>query len=488
MDLSLDARFSNGAATAAAAAAAAAAAPLAKRQRRDELDTPLKSIAPLVEGLRASFASGCMRPLAARKQQLGRLKSLVADNKDALAAAVQQDLARHPAFTAKILGGCVASCQYAIDNVDAWAAPRPLDSIGERQCELRYAARGAVLVVGTWNFPNPLVIKPLASALAAGCCVLVKLSEVCEHTSALLGRLLEAYLDPRVVRCVRGGVPQATEVLRQKFDTIFYTGNTQVGRVVMRAAAEHLCPCVLELGGKNPVLVGHDANVEVAARKIVDGRLKNAGQFCVAPDYVLADAKVKDALVEAMAKAIVDFFGDDPKQSPSYSRIVNQRHTRRIAALLDDAHAGRVAAGGQYDIGACYVAPTVVVDPSPSSRMMTAEIFGPILPVLAVPDMDAAVAFVNARARPLALYVFSGTAETARGVVDATHSGGSCVNDVIIHMLNEVLPFGGCGESGMGSYHGIFGFKAFSHEKAVMSVAASDDGGVRFPPYASAHQ
>ena len=474
-DLSLDAGFGG----------AAAVPPAAKKQKcsSDEGATPLDAIAGLVAGLRASHAARVMGDLSARRAQLGRLKAMVAENKDALAAAVQRDLARHPAFTAKILGGCMASCQHAIDNLDAWAAPRRLEDIGDKRCELRYVARGTVLIVGTWNFPNPLVIKPLASALAAGCCVLVKLSEVCEHTSALLGRLLGAYLDPRVVRTVAGGVPQATEVLRQKFDTIFYTGNTQVGRVVMRAAAEHLCPCILELGGKNPVLVAHDANVETAARKIVDGRLKNAGQFCVAPDYVLADAKIKDALVAAMAKAIVDFFGDDPKQSPSYSRIVNQRHTRRIAALLDDAHAGRVAAGGHYDVGACYVAPTVVVDPSPSSKMMTAEIFGPVLPVLAVPDMDAAVAFVNARARPLALYVFSGDADAARAAVDATHSGGSCVNDVIIHMLNEVLPFGGCGESGMGSYHGIFGFKAFSHEKAVMSVAASDDGGPRFPPY-----
>ena len=371
----------------------------------------------------------------------------------------------------------------ALENLDAWRAPVPHKSITPNDtCQVRYQPRGVVLIIGTWNFPNPLVLKPLASAIAAGNTVLLKLSEVCPNVSATHAELLQKYLGPDIVRIVKGGVPQATEVLRQKFDMIFYTGNTAVGKVVMRAAAEHLTPCVLELGGKNPVVVARDADINIAARKIVDGRLKNVGQFCVAPDHVFVEEPVAKELASAMVAAVREFYTEDPKTSASFSRIISERHAARIAGLLNDEHGGDILVGGKYDIADRYVDPTIVYNPDDASRVMNEEIFGPILPVKTVASISDAIERINKRPRSLALYVFTSNDETAQRIVNSTFSGGACVNDVIVHMLNTVLPFGGNGESGMGSYHGVYGFRSFSHEKAVMHVAhGSDRAG--YPPF-----
>eukprot|EP00656_Telonema_subtile_P009242 TRINITY_DN1433_c0_g1_i4.p1 TRINITY_DN1433_c0_g1~~TRINITY_DN1433_c0_g1_i4.p1 ORF type:complete len:477 (-),score=89.51 TRINITY_DN1433_c0_g1_i4:304-1734(-) len=452
----------------------------------EEIYTPLEDIPGLVQDLRSSFRNGTTRPLEYRKTQLTALRALISENSAALADAVCADMGRHPTFTKGVLHGCVASCDDCLANLDAWCAPKSCGvagpPAGSNSCELRYIPRGTALVVGTWNFPNPLVWKPLASALAAGNTVLLKLNEICEHTSALMEELVAKYMDPTCVRVVQGGVEVATEVLKQRFDIIFYTGNTMVGRVVMRAAAEHLTPCVLELGGKNPVVVAADADIRTAARKIVDGRFKNTGQFCVAPDYVLCEASVQDELVEQMKLAVVEFFTDTPKKCDSYGRIINRRHTARVAALLED-HGGEVVAGGEVDLERSYVAPTIVLEPSKDSKLMQDEVFGPILSVCSVPDVPAAVDHIQSAEAPLALYVFSGSQETVDLVINSTHSGGACANDVIIHMLNDMIPFGGCGHSGFGSYHGEWGFKAFSHEKGVMLVDPADSGGKRFPPF-----
>jgi len=314
-----------------------------------------------------------------------------------------------------------------------------------------------------------------------------------------------------------GGIPEITEVLKQPFDVIFYTGkflrslsflllyfspgfaslkntnnmdklsisprlsgSTGVGKVVMAAAAKHLTPCILELGGKNPVIVSKDCNVTVAARKIIDGRLKNSGQFCVAPDYVLCDEEVQPQLVSEMKAAVREFFTDDPKTCDSFSRIISQKHTARVAKLLEN-HGGEVVIGGDVSIEDRYISPTIVVNPKPDSALMQEEVFGPILSIVSVKDYKQALSMI--KDEPLALYLFTRDNDITNYVVNHTRSGGVCVNDVIIHMLNEVLPFGGMGTSGMGSYHGEFGFKAFSHEKAVMIVPPEDVGAGRYPPF-----
>jgi aldehyde dehydrogenase (NAD+) len=255
----------------------------------------------------------------------------------------------------------------------------------------------------------------------------------------------------------------------------------------MAAAAAHLTPTILELGGKNPAIVTRDANISVAAKKIVDGRFKNAGQFCVAPDYVLCDENVLDEFLKCVQRAVTTFFGKNPQDSESFGRIVSERHCKRLAALISDpTRGGKVLMGGDVNISQRYVSPTVILNPSVKSKVMTQEIFGPVLPVLSVKSADDAMEFVNDRHSPLALYVFSRSSSTCNHVVNGTRSGGVCVNDVIVHMLNETLPFGGFGESGMGNYHGIYGFRAFSHERAVMIVDPSHDDLSRYPPYKSA--
>jgi acyl-CoA reductase-like NAD-dependent aldehyde dehydrogenase len=293
---------------------------------------------------------------------------------------------------------------------------------------------------------------------------------------------MATYLDDQAVVVVEGAVPETTALLEQRFDHILFTGSTGVGRVVMAAAAKHLTPVTLELGGKSPTIVAADADLDVAARRIVWGKFVNAGQTCIAPDYVLADASIRDRLVDRMTRTLVDFYGADPKVSTDFGRVVNAQHLDRLRGLLESA-GGTIAVGGTIDEDIRYVAPTIVVDPDLEAPIMAEEIFGPILPVLAVESMDEAVRFVNERPKPLALYVFSGSGDVVDDVLDRTTSGGACVNQTLIHILPSDLPFGGVGPSGMGAYHGQLGFDTFSHLRSVLYKPQKPDPKILYPPY-----
>ncbi len=429
--------------------------------------------------LSSQAPNGVGDSLKERLEQLTSLQKMIAENIDGLCDVVHKDLKRHPSLTKKILMGCIGAIKLAIAELPRWS--QVVDK--GNGCQVRYCPRGVALVIGTWNFPCPLVFKPVASAIAAGNSVLVKLNEVCENTSIYMEKLFKKYISEDFVQVVQGDVPVATRVLEQKYDIIFYTGNTNVGKIIMSAAAKHLTPCILELGGKNPVIVCDDANIENAAKKIVDGRFKNTGQFCVAPDYVLCSSKVRENLVTEMVKAVSLFFTCDPSTCSSYGRIVSSRHCQRVVDLLKEEHGGKIVCGGSFDINENYVEPTIVVDPQSSSGLMQKEIFGPILTVFTCESIESAIEHVNTNATPLAMYVFSKNQKTCEQIIDSTQSGGACANDVIVHMLNEVIPFGGCGDSGFGNYHGVYGFKAFSHERGVKIVSSDCDGGLRFPPY-----
>jgi acyl-CoA reductase-like NAD-dependent aldehyde dehydrogenase len=320
----------------------------------------------------------------------------------------------------------------------------------------------------------------MLGALAAGNCVVLKPSEVTPHTSQLLAELVPKYLDRDAVALVEGGVEETTELLEQRFDHIMYTGNGAVGRIVMEAASKHLTPVTLELGGKSPCIVDKTAKLEVTAKRIAWGKFMNAGQTCIAPDYLLVERGMEAPLVEALRKAIHGFYGNDPRQSPDFGRIVNVRHHRRLASLLKD---GKPLLGGEADEEALYIAPTLLSDVDPSSAVMTEEIFGPILPVLMVDSVDDAVRFINRRDKPLALYVFSERSDVVDAVVAQTSSGGVCVNGTILHIGNPNMPFGGVGESGMGAYHGRSTFDTFSHQKSVMRRGTWLDIKLMYPPY-----
>jgi aldehyde dehydrogenase (NAD+) len=440
----------------------------------------------LVAGLRATFDSGRTRPLEWRRAQLDGLLTMLVDHEDELVGAIADDLRRHEfeGYAADI-GHAKGEVRLMAKNLASWAKPRrvrlPLTAQPGKGWIVPEPL-GVVLVIAPWNYPIQLLVEPVAAALAAGNTVVAKPSELAPACSAALARLLPRYLDDSAVAVVEGGVPETTALLEQRYDHIFFTGSTNVGRVVMRAAAEHLTPVTLELGGKSPAIVAADADLDVAARRIAWGKHLNAGQTCIAPDYVLVEATVRDELVDKLADTFDDFHPDGPQASGDFARIINDRHLDRLRGLLDD-HGGTVAHGGEVIHGDRYVAPTLVVDPDSTSALMTEEIFGPILPVITVESVDHAIEFVNEREKPLALYLFSGSDATADHVVEATSSGGVCVNHTLMHNVPHTLPFGGVGHSGMGTCHGKAGFDTFTHHKSVLRKPTRPDPSILYPPY-----
>jgi aldehyde dehydrogenase (NAD+) len=337
-----------------------------------------------------------------------------------------------------------------------------------------------VLVIAPWNYPIQLLLVPAAGAIAAGNAVVMKPSEVSGATSAVLAELLPKYMDQSAIAVVEGGVAETTELLAQQFDHIFYTGNGTVGRIVMTAAAKHLTPVTLELGGKSPVVVDKSANITVAARRIAWGKWLNAGQTCIAPDYILVDNSVKAKLIDGIADAIKDFYGDDPKTSDSYGRIVSDRHFTRLNTLMSG---GTVAVGGDTDATQRYISPTVLDNVDLSSQLMNEEIFGPLLPVIGVDSVDNAITHINSNPHPLALYVFAENKNVISHVVNSTTAGGVTVNGTLMHITNPNLPFGGVGESGMGAYHGKSGVRIFQHMKPVLTRSTKIDPTLAYPPY-----
>jgi acyl-CoA reductase-like NAD-dependent aldehyde dehydrogenase len=339
---------------------------------------------------------------------------------------------------------------------------------------------GVVLIISPWNFPIQLTLSPLVGALAAGNCALLKPSPLAPVTSRLIKKMVENEFDPGLVSCIEGGAETAQELLQEPFDYIFFTGGTATGRIVMAAAARSLTPVTLELGGKNPCIVDVDADLDVAARRIVWGKFFNAGQSCVAVDYLIAHRKIKNALMERIVHRVREFYGSDASTSPDFCRIVSPAHVDRLMGLLG---CGTIVVGGQADRDARYVAPTVIDGITGSEPVMEDEIFGPILPVISCDNLSQAITFVRNRPKPLALYFFSRDRKLQNLVLRETVSGGVCINDTVIHETSELLPFGGAGPSGMGRYHGRESFRTFSYQRSVVRKGFRADVALRYPPY-----
>ncbi|TRZ72274.1 MAG: aldehyde dehydrogenase family protein [Actinobacteria bacterium] len=441
-------------------------------------------ISQVVATARTAFESGKTRPLAWRKAQLLGMIKLLKDNAEDFSLALKQDLGRGPeeAWLYDI-GFSITEIELMIKNLKKWTAPRkvktPMVSLPGNSHRVPQPL-GVVLVIAPWNYPIQLLLIPVAGAIAAGNAVVMKPSEVSSATSQLLGKLVPQYFDNDAIAIVEGAVPETTQLLAQKFDHIFYTGNGAVGRVVMRAAAENLTPVTLELGGKSPTIVDKSANLAIAGRRIAWAKYVNAGQTCVAPDYVLAHTSIADKLVDEIRKSINDFYGADPQRSSDFARISSPRHFARLSNMLSS---GKVAIGGQTEEQQRYIAPTVLVDVKASDVVMQEEIFGPILPILTVGSIDEAINFVNARPHPLALYVFADDQKVNEMVVSRTTSGGVTINGTIFHMTGPYLPFGGVGESGMGAYHGRAGVDTFQHLKPVLKRSTRVDAPLAYPPY-----
>lgn len=423
----------------------------------------------LVRALRTGFESGLTRNLQWRREQLAALSRMLRENEQAILDALQDDLGkpRFEAWAADI-SASTAEVDYLRKQLSRWAKDVPASlpaALQPASARIRHEPRGVVLVIAPWNYPVYLLVAPLAAALAAGNAVVCKPSELAPATSRLITQLASQYLDMRAIAFVEGGVPETTALLHQRFDYIFYTGNGTVGRIVATAAARHLTPVTLELGGKSAAIVDKDANLKQAASRIAFAKWANAGQTCIAVDHVWAHRDIHDELIDRLRTEVRSRYGVDPRQSADFGRIVNERHTTRIASLLDGQGYDSVAIGGQIDVNARYIAPTVVTGVKPDAALMAEEIFGPVLPVLGFDDISTPIGHVNAGDHPLALYVFA--RQNADRVVEQTLSGGVCVNDAMLHVLPPSLPFGGVGESGYGSYHGKWSFETFSHRRAL---------------------
>lgn len=425
--------------------------------------------ADVVARLRATFATDRTKPLAWRTSQLTALRTLLTERGDELAAALRADLGkgRKEAYRTEI-DFTVREIDHTLEHLEEWLRPQPAP-VPERlipaTAHTVLDPLGVVLVIAPWNYPVQLLLAPVVGALAAGNCVVAKPSELAPATSRAVADLLPRYLDRDAVAVVEGAVQETTDLLAQRFDHIFYTGNGQVGRIVMRAAAENLTPVTLELGGKSPAFVDRGTDLAVVAARLASTKFMNAGQTCVAPDYVLTDPETAAQLEKELAAVLRGLYGDDPAASPDYGRIVNERHFDRLTGLLDS---GRTVVGGAHDRAERYIAPTVLAGVAPDSPVMREEIFGPILPVVEVAGLDEAIAFIRDRDKPLALYAFTESATTRERLTRETSSGGLAFGLPVAHLTVSDLPFGGVGESGMGSYHGRYSLDAFSHRKAVL--------------------
>jgi aldehyde dehydrogenase (NAD+) len=449
----------------------------------ENVKTPTSDIPAVVAKLRETFKTGRTRSLEWRKQQLQALEKMMVENEETIAAALADDLDRSP-FEAWLADSAATAgeARYAYKNVGKWARRRyrllELAQLPGRGW-VEYEPFGTVLIIGAWNYPLYLTLGPAVGAIAAGNTVVLKPSEIAPASSRLMKKLVERYMDNDAIALVEGDGAVSQELIAQGFDRVMFTGGTEIGRKVYQGAAPHLTPVTLELGGKSPVIVTEDADVEVAAKRIAWIKLMNSGQTCVAPDYVLADAKIRDQLVSKIGDAVKQFEADSPRGK----RIVNRRQFDRLAGYLAGTK-GTVSLGGGTDASELRIQPTVVVDPDPDEPLMKEEIFGPILPVLTVQSLDDAIKFVNSRPKPLAAYLFTKAKNIRERVIKEVPAGGMLVNHLAFQVTTARLPFGGVGSSGMGAYHGKWGFEEFSHKKTVLTKPTRPDlSAMIYPPY-----
>ena len=446
-------------------------------------ETPAERIRSLAAAQKAWFRTGATRPESFRRTMLRRLDAALTNWEDRLCDALWQDLhkSREEAVLTE-LSIIRREIRHHLHNLHEWMRPErratPMKLLPARS-RILFEPLGQALIVAPWNYPVQLLLNPLVGAISAGCTAVLKPSPHTPHVARVLEGLIGEIFDEEYVAVVQGGREVNTQLFGMRWDVIFFTGSPALGRVVMRAAAEHLTPVILELGGKSPCIVDRDADLRIAARRIAWGKTINAGQTCVAPDYLLIHSTLRDAFVEAYARAVRQLHGEDPRKSPHYVRMVDERAFERVCGYLTQ---GKILFGGRTDAAERYIEPTLLGEVAPEAPVMQEEIFGPVLPVLTFEERDEVVDFITAREKPLALYYF-GPEESGREILRRTSSGGACLNDTIMHLVNDHLPFGGVGNSGMGRYHGRDSFESFSHRRAVLEVPGRFDLPFRYPPY-----
>ncbi|KAL4224793.1 Aldehyde dehydrogenase 3 member B1 [Mactra antiquata] len=443
----------------------------------------------IVEGIRKVFKSGRTKDIEWRRGQLMAMLKMLDEHRDKFIGALKTDLNKSR-FESSVMEVDFArndliSC---LNSLASWVEPEKVSkgiiNIMDK-AYIRKEPYGVALIMGAWNYPIQLTLCPMIGAIAAGNCIVLKPSEISAASAKLLEDLMPKYFDNECIRCINGGVPETTALLKERWDYIFYTGNSMVGKIIMRAAAEHLTPVTLELGGKSPVYVDNDVDLGIVANRIMWGKCTNAGQTCIAPDYIMCTKQTQDALVEKMKSTLNNFYPDGPAKSEDYPRIVNDRHFQRVKKLMTGS--GKVAIGGDSDETQRYISPTVLTDVKFADPIMQDEIFGPVLPIVPVRNEDEAIQHILDGEKPLSMYVYSQNQSLVDKMTESCSSGGFVSNDCLLHAGVPTLPFGGVGNSGMGAYHGQFSFNTFSHKRACLEKKLKMEGvnSLRYPPFTS---
>ncbi|MEH2353502.1 aldehyde dehydrogenase [Nostoc sp.] len=447
------------------------------------ITTELSNIGNIIGTQRDFFQTGKTKDVNFRIEQLTTLKQAIIEHEQSIVEALKADLHKPEVETYLTEISVIKDIDYAIKNIQNWSKPKKAAVSWDF---FSYSAKiypeplGVVLIIGPWNYPFQLIISPLIGAIAAGNCAIIKPSEIASHTSDVIAKIIAKHFDPAYLAVVEGGVEASQKLLAEKFDHIFFTGGTAVGKIIMAAAAKYLTPVTLELGGKSPCIVDTDINLEHTVRRITWGKFINAGQTCIAPDYLLVNKTIKKDLIDGLEKSLKEFYGDNPVNSPDYARIISQKHFERLVSFLKD---GKVVIGGENQPSERYIAPTLIDNVSLEDSVMQEEIFGPILPIIEYTDIAEAIALINSRPKPLALYLFSQDKNLQKRVLQETSSGGVCINDTVMQVGVSSLPFGGVGDSGIGNYHGKASFDTFSHNKSVLQNSFWLDLKWRYAPY-----
>lgn len=446
--------------------------------------------ADVIKEVRGTFQQGRTRPIWYRLQQLKQFKKMMEDNKDLFVEALKQDLQK-PTFESVMMEYTVVVADLAkfISKLPEWASFQKTDSDLLNlfnTCGIKYEPYGVALIIGAWNYPLLLLLHPFLGCLAAGNCAILKPSELSPATATLIDNLIPRYLDQDCYKVILGAKDETSALLRERFDYIFYTGGHVVGKIIAQAAAKHLTPVTLELGGKSPCFVDEDCNFDVTARRIVWGKYVNSGQTCLAPDYILCSKKTEEKLIPSIRKALKEFYGKEPKDSPDLARIINERHFKRISSMIDEK---KTVIGGDIDAAQKYISPTVMAGITFDDAVMKEEIFGPLLPILNIASPSEGVKMITENEKPLALYIFSQNQEHIDLFMNETSSGAVCVNDAIVQAAVPSIPFGGVGQSGMGAYHGKFSFECFSHRKGCLIKKQNLEAlnAIRYPPYTASN-
>ena len=446
-------------------------------------ETEENKIVQLLNSQKTFFASNESKDVTFRLKQLLKLKKVVLEYEERIQHALWDDLHKSPeeAYLTEI-SIVLSEIDNHIKHLKRWAKPKRVATplyLRPSSSKIIYEPLGIALIVAPWNYPFQLLFNPLVGAISAGCCAILKPSPDTPSVAKLMEEMIVKTFSTNFIALVQGGRETNTNLFNQRFDLIFFTGSPKVGKVVMKAAAEHLTPVLLELGGKSPCIVDKEANLDIAAKRIAFGKLINAGQTCIAPDYLFAHHFIKDKLLDKIAFYTKQMYGNDPKESRFYPRIVNEDAMNRLAKLLNE---GTIHSGGEVDYKNRYIAPTIIDEVKPDYAIMQGEIFGPILPVMTFDNINEPLAYINKNEKPLAFYYF-GNKDKAKEVLKNSTSGGACINDTIMHVANHHLPFGGVGNSGLGNYHGHESFMAFSNKRAFVNTPTWIEVPFKYPPF-----